>query len=176
MSPAATVKLFFFSLSYLRYILDQMRIVKDKNVLWFCALFSVYHLFEMPYISFTNHTSCFHSTLVGDSFSLCWFEFWHFRASSFWRLFGAESFSSLHRLSLSPSPCVQSLSGVQLFVIPWTAAGQAPLPCGISQTRIPQWAAISYSRGFFRARIQPTSPVSPALAGRLLTTVAPGKP
>ena len=95
MSPAAKVKLFFSSLSYLRYILNQMRIVKDKNVLWFCALFSVYHLFEMPYISFTNHTSCFHSTLVGDSFSLCWFEFWHFRASSFWRLFGAESFSSL---------------------------------------------------------------------------------
>lgn len=34
--------------------------------------------------SLTNDISCFPSTLVGDNFSLCWFEFWHLRASSFW--------------------------------------------------------------------------------------------
>lgn len=43
------------------------------------------------------YTWCFHSALVGDNFWLCWFEFWHLRASSFWSLwnvthvFGAKS-------------------------------------------------------------------------------------
>ena len=40
------------------------------------------------------------------------------------------------------------LSWVHLCVTPWTAAHQAPLSIGISQTRILEWVAISSSRGF----------------------------
>ena len=31
---------------------------------------------------------------------------------------------------------------------PWTVAGQAPLSMGFPKPRIPQWVAISFSRGF----------------------------
>ena len=41
----------------------------------------------------------------------------------------------------------QSLSHVQLFVTPWTAALQAPLSIGIFQARILNRVAISYSSG-----------------------------
>ena len=41
--------------------------------------------------------------------------------------------------------CVQSLSCVQLFVTPWTAACQAPQFMGILQARILEWVAISFS-------------------------------
>ena len=39
------------------------------------------------------------------------------------------------------------LSRVQLFATPWTVTCQVPLSMGISQTRILEWVAISYSRG-----------------------------
>ena len=39
------------------------------------------------------------------------------------------------------------LSCGQLFVTPWTVAQQAPLSTGISQARILDWVAISFSRG-----------------------------
>ena len=39
----------------------------------------------------------------------------------------------------------QSLSSVPLFVTPWTVARQAPLVRGISQARILEWIAISFS-------------------------------
>ena len=38
------------------------------------------------------------------------------------------------------------------FVTPWTVAHQAPLSMGISQTRILEWVAISFSRGIFRTQ------------------------
>ena len=47
---------------------------------------------------------------------------------------------------------VQSLSHVQLFATPWTVAHQTPLSMGISQVRILEWAAISFSRGSSQAR------------------------
>ena len=45
---------------------------------------------------------------------------------------------------------------------------------GIFQVRILEWVAISSSRGPSRGT-EPASPVSPALAGGLFTTVSPGK-
>ena len=47
---------------------------------------------------------------------------------------------------------------------------------GTFQARILLWVATSYSRGSSDPGNKPTSPVSPALAGRFLTTVPPGKP
>ena len=47
---------------------------------------------------------------------------------------------------------------------------------GISQARILEWGAISYSRDLPDPGIQPASLVPPVLAGRFLTTVTPGKP
>ena len=38
------------------------------------------------------------------------------------------------------------LSPVQLFVAPWTAAGQSPLSMEFFQTKILKWVAISSSR------------------------------
>ena len=45
--------------------------------------------------------------------------------------------------------CVQSLSHVRLFAIPWTVARQAPLSTGFSRPRILQWVAISFSRELY---------------------------
>ena len=96
----------------------------------------------------------------------------------------------------------KSLSRVQLSLIPWTAAYQAPPPMGfsrqeeplshvqllatpwtanppgssvhgISQARILDWVAISFFRGPSQPGIEP---VSPALAGRFFTIEPPGKP
>ena len=46
---------------------------------------------------------------------------------------------------------------------------------GISQARILEWAALSYSRGF-SPKISLTSPVSPALAHGFFIIAPPGKP
>ena len=48
----------------------------------------------------------------------------------------------------SLSVCAQSLSCIQLFVTPWTEAHQAPVH-GISQTRILERVAVSFSGGIF---------------------------
>ena len=45
---------------------------------------------------------------------------------------------------------------------------------GISQARMLQWVAISYSSDLPNPWIGPTSPTSPALAGRFFTTVPSG--
>ena len=50
----------------------------------------------------------------------------------------------------SPGPCACMLSHfshIQLFVIPWTVAHQAPLSMGILQARILEWVAMPFSRG-----------------------------
>ena len=44
------------------------------------------------------------------------------------------------------------------------------------QARILEWVAISSSRDLPNAGIEPTSSVSPALAGKFFTTEPPGKP
>ena len=43
--------------------------------------------------------------------------------------------------------CVQSLSSVQLFVTPWTAARQAPLSMRILQARVVEWVTVPSSKG-----------------------------
>ena len=69
--------------------------------------------------------------------------------------------------------CAQSLSRVQLFVTPWTIAHQAPLYTGISRQE--DWNGLPFpSPGDLpKSGIEP---VSPALAGGLLTIEPPGKP
>ena len=46
----------------------------------------------------------------------------------------------------------------------------------ISQARILEWVALSFSRDLPDPGIEPSSPVSPALAGRFVTTEPLGKP
>ena len=60
----------------------------------------------------------------------------------------------------------QLLSHVSLFVTPWTAAHQAPLSVGFLQARMLGWVAVPFFRGSSQPRIEPISPVVPALAGR----------
>ena len=48
--------------------------------------------------------------------------------------------------------------------------------CGLSQARILEWTAISFSGDLANPRIEPMSLVSPALAGRFFTAEPPGKP
>ena len=71
---------------------------------------------------------------------------------------------------------VKSLSHVQLFAAPWTAAYQAPLFMEFSRQEY--WSGLPFpSPGDLTdPRIEATSPVSPALAGRFFTTEQPVKP
>ena len=48
-----------------------------------------------------------------------------------------------------PVCVLNSFRCVWLFVTPWTAAHQVPLPMGILQARILEWGAIPFSRGSF---------------------------
>ena len=70
----------------------------------------------------------------------------------------------------------QSLSHVQLFTTPWTVAHQAPLPMGFCGQK--HWSGSSFPPPSVLPYpgIELASPVSPALAGRFLTTEPPGKP
>ena len=65
------------------------------------------------------------------------------------------------------------LSCIQLFLTLWTIASSVH---GIFQARILEWVAISSSRGSSQPETEPTSLVSPALAGRFFVTAPPGKP
>ena len=65
------------------------------------------------------------------------------------------------------------LSRVRLFVTPWTAAHQTPLSMGFSRQEY--WSGVPClpSGDLHDSGIEPTSPVSPALAGRFFITVPP---
>ena len=69
---------------------------------------------------------------------------------------------------------VKSLSRVQLFVTPWTAAHQAPPSMGFSRQEY--WSGLPFpSPGDLpNPGIKPESPASPALARRFFTTEPPG--
>ena len=73
------------------------------------------------------------------------------------------------------SVVVQSLSHVQLFVIPWTLfkACQAPLSIGILQARTPKWIAIPFSRG---SSLPGDRTQVSCIVGRFFTVWARGKP
>ena len=64
--------------------------------------------------------------------------------------------------------CVQSLSGVLLFAIPWTVACQAPLFMGFSRQEYWRRLTFPIPRDLPDPEIQPMSLASPALAGGLL--------
>ena len=68
------------------------------------------------------------------------------------------------------------LNRTQLFATPWTVAHQAPLSMGLLQRE--HWSRLLFpSPGDLpNPGIEPTSLVSPALAGRFFTTELPGKP
>ena len=70
---------------------------------------------------------------------------------------------------------VQSLSLVQLSMAPWTVARQAPLSMGFPRQEY--WSGLPYpSPGDLpNPGIEPKSPASSALAGRLFTAEPPGK-
>ena len=70
----------------------------------------------------------------------------------------------------------QLLSCVPLLATPWTVACQAPLSMGFSRQEY--WSGLPFpSPGDLPdPRIEPASPVSPALAGGCSTTESPGKP
>ena len=67
---------------------------------------------------------------------------------------------------------IQSLSRVQLFVIPWTAACQVPLSKGFSRQEY--WSGLTYPPADLPdPEVELTSP---ALAGKIFTPEPPGKP
>ena len=66
--------------------------------------------------------------------------------------------------------CVWSLCCVWFFANPMDHSPPGPSVHGISQARILEWAAISYSRASSWLRDQTTSLVSPAPAGRIFAT------
>ena len=68
------------------------------------------------------------------------------------------------------------LRRVQLFATPWPITGQAPLSMEFS--RWEYWSGLPFPPpvDLPNPRIEPTFPVSPALAGRFFTTGPPGKP
>ena len=65
---------------------------------------------------------------------------------------------------------------VQLFVILWTVAHQAPLPLWLSRQNY--WRGLPFPTpgDLPDPGIEPVSLASPALPGRFFTTVPPGKP
>ena len=68
------------------------------------------------------------------------------------------------------SESVKSLNHVQLFVIPWTVARQAPLSMGFSRhARVGSHALL---QGIFPTRGSNPHLMSPALAGGFFTTSA----
>ena len=69
---------------------------------------------------------------------------------------------------------VKSLSHVQLFATPWTAAYQAPLSTGIFQAVL-EWVAISFSRGSSWPRDQTCICCVSCLAGGFFSTEPHGK-
>ena len=68
--------------------------------------------------------------------------------------------------------CAQLLSRVQLFVTPWTVACQAPLSTGFPKQAY--WGGLPCPPpgDLHNAGIEPTSLMSPALAGGFFTTSA----
>ena len=65
---------------------------------------------------------------------------------------------------------------VQLFAASWTVAHQAPLSMGFSRQEHYSGLPFPPPESVPDPRTELTAPVSPALAGRFLTSQSPGKP
>ena len=76
---------------------------------------------------------------------------------------------------MQPTHNLVSLSCVQLFATAWTVARQAPLSMGFPRQ---YWSGLPFpSPGdLSNPGTDPTSLLSPALAGTFFTTKPPGKP
>ena len=73
--------------------------------------------------------------------------------------------------------CVSmSLSCIRLFATPWTAARQASLSMEFSREEYSSELPFPTPGALPNPWIEPTAPVSPALAGGFFTTAPPGKP
>ena len=72
--------------------------------------------------------------------------------------------------------CAQLLSGVQVFATPRAAAHQAPR--SMEFFRQEYWSGLPFPSpgNLAYPGIEPTSPVSSALAGKFFATEPPGKP
>ena len=70
----------------------------------------------------------------------------------------------------------QLLTLVQFFVTPGTAGRQGPLSMDFSMKEYLNGLPFPNPRDLSDPGIEPTSPMSPPLAGRFFTTVPPGKP
>ena len=83
---------------------------------------------------------------------------------------------SVYIVRLLLTLCVQVLSYVGLFVTPWTVARQAPM--AIKFYRQEYWGGFPFPTpgDIPHSGTEPTSPVSPALAGGFFTPEPPGKP
>ena len=66
--------------------------------------------------------------------------------------------------------CAESLQLCPTLGNPVASTPRGFSVCGVSQARILEWVAISFSRHLPKPGIEPTSLMSPALAGRFLTT------
>ena len=97
---------------------------------------------------------------------------WHHRLMSLGKLQEMVKDREAWLVVLSP----QSLSHVQLFAIVWTVARQAPLFTEFSRQEY--WSRLLFptTGDLPDSETEPTSLVSPALAGRFFTTELPGKP
>ena len=80
------------------------------------------------------------------------------------------TFSERQRMCAGMPVCAQLLSCIQLFVTPWTVAGQASLFVGLSGQEYWSGLLFPFSRGSSWPRDQTTSLASPVLAGGLFTT------
>ena len=90
--------------------------------------------------------------------------------------FKAHNPVAFHTHTILYNHCVCMLSGVQLFVTPWTVAHHAPLSMGFSRQGYWSELPLPSLRDLPYPGMEPTPLVSPALAGGLFTTVPPGKP
>ena len=68
------------------------------------------------------------------------------------------------------------VSCILLFVTPWTVARQAPLSMGFSRQQY--WSGLLFPTpgDLPDPGMEPGSLASPAMAGRFVTPVSPGKP
>ena len=96
----------------------------------------------------------------------------HLFSFLFWVLW--TGFRGCSRLTEKVHACM--LSCVWLFLTPWTGTCQAPLSMEFSRQEY--WNGLPFSTSGYLPNpgIEPTSPVSPVLAGEFFTTEPPAKP
>ena len=91
-------------------------------------------------------------------------------------ILGSRCKEEVNYVCVCACACIQSLSGVDLFVMPWTTAHQAPLSIGCPRQEY--WSGLPFPPpgDLPDPGIKHVSPVSTALASGFYTTVPPGKP